>query len=140
MRVCLWSRVLITSYSSLYFKWLEVAASKRAFGFVYLVLAGTSEGHAGPRILERTCSIGWEIVHSENSLLRWRWGHRASCSNLKTNLSYLWLLFYFSLNSTLLTLLYILHTYTCLSLYVWYCFICLHLFITWKQLSNSTLI
>ena len=54
------SRVLITSYSSLYcdFKWLKVATLERACRFVYWVLAGTSTGLAGLRVFVETYNVG----------------------------------------------------------------------------------
>ena len=38
-------------------KWFDVATSKRAYGFVFVVLARTSEGLPSSRVLEETCNF-----------------------------------------------------------------------------------
>jgi len=80
--------------------------------FTYVVLAGTSEGLAGPRVLEgahcRCCSTEWSsrINFSGNPSQWWRQGRKASGSNLETTLLCLWLLISRSLSH--LTCVYIL--------------------------------
>ena len=75
-----------------------------AYGFVcIIVLARTSEGLTGLRVLERTCSVG-DLAgssYSENPSLRWRWGRKASDSNLEINLMCLRLLISLSLSLSL---------------------------------------
>ena len=47
---------LITSYFHyLYYEWLAVATSRKLVVLCVGVLTGTSEGLAGPRILEEAC-------------------------------------------------------------------------------------
>ena len=134
---CLWSRVLITGCSLLYCEWLEIAALKRACEFMHWVLTGKSEGLIGLRVLERTCSVRWScgIVHSR--ILHCDESRDIEQVARNGNKSPVFAISSLSLNSTLLTLVYILHVYTCLS-YMHDIVLMLALFKLKKHLSTST--
>jgi len=116
--VCLWSR---SDHKVFYFvlrrSWRLLSRQACEFALC-VVLAGTSEGLVGQKVLEgancRCCETEWScrIIVSENPLLRWRRGRRASGSNLETILLCLRLLISLSTHLCLyLTCSYCLHLY-----------------------------